>query len=275
MHRGGKLATTLLTGAVWTAVAHRELISRLVVREVAARYRGSVMGLLWSLLQPLAMLAVFTTVFGVVLKAKWAGTGSNAEFALVLFSGLLVFGLFSECLVKAPASITQRANLVKKVVFPLEVLAWVNVGSALFSFAVAFLVWACFYVILHGSLHVTLFYLPVVILPVLFVGAAVGWLLGALGVFWRDLDQLVGPLSMAVLFLSPVFFSLTSVPPEYQGWFLANPMTFVIEQARAVMLRGERPDWSGLAIASAATYLLAVAALAFFRRARQDFADAL
>ena len=263
------------SGVLTTLVRHRSLVFRLIKHDIAARYRGSVMGVFWALLQPLAMLVVFTLVFGTVLKAKWAGTGGNLDFALVLFAGLLVFGVFSECLGKAPSLVTQRTNLVKKVVFPLEVLAWVSVGVASFNFAVGLAVWIAFYLALNASLHWTILFLPLVILPIIFVGVAVGWLLGALGVFLRDLEQAVAPISMAILFLSPVFFDLASVPPEFRQWFLLNPMTFAIEQARLVMLGGRLPDVTGLCIATLATYALAAAALKFFFRARGEFADAV
>lgn len=262
-------------GVLTTLAVHRGLVIRLVRHEVAARYRGSVMGVVWSLLQPLLMLAVFTLIFGTVLKARWAGTGDNLDFALVLFAGLLVFGVFGECLGRAPSLVTQRANFVKKVVFPLEILPWVSVGVALFNFAVGLIVWVAFWVAMNGAIHWTILFIPLVMLPIVFVGAGVGWLLGALGVFLRDLDQAVAPASMAILFLSPVFFDLASVPAEFRKWFFLNPMTFVIEQARSVMIAGQMPDWSALAIAVLSTYALAAAALGFFSRARSEFADAV
>jgi lipopolysaccharide transport system permease protein len=262
-------------GVFGSLMAHRGLALALVQREVSARYRGSFGGLLWALATPLLMLALYTTVFGVILQAKWAKTGNQAEFALVLFAGLLVFSLFGECLVRAPALVTGNPNLVKKVVFPIEILAWVNLGGALVHFGVGLAVWMVFYAVLHASLHPSLVLLPLVVLPVCLMALAVGWLFGALGVYMRDVAQVAGPLSLAMMFLTPVFFDLSSVPRDMQWLFIANPLTLPIEQARAVMLEGSPPQWGPLIASTLGAWLVAALSLAFFKRAQPDFPDLL
>lgn len=256
-------------------VSHGPLILAFIRQEIASRYRGTWGGLLWSLITPLLLLAVYVTVFGVILQARWARTDSTTEFGLVLYAGLLVFGLFQDCLARAPTLITQQPNLVRKVVFPVEVLAWVQVGSAGFHFAMGLAVWCLFSLLLGRMIPLSIVSLPLVLLPVVLVALAVGWLLGALGVYLRDLQQVVPPLAMALLFLSPVFYDLSTVPQSFRALYAANPMTFVIEQARAVMLVGQWPDLRQLGLATLLAYAMAAASLAFFRRARPDFADAL
>lgn len=264
-----------LAGVMSSFLRHRPLVVEMVLREISLRFRTSTLGLAWSVLHPLLLLAVFTFVFGAVLKVRWAAAVSTAEFSLVLFAGLIVYNLFAECLVRAPGMIVSRASLVKKTAFPLEVLAWVQVGHALFSLATATVVLLAFEVALRGAIPWTALLLPAVLLPVVFAALAAGWLVGALAVFVRDFEQVVAPLSTALLFLTPVFFDLGTVPEGWRTLFYANPLTFAVEQARAVLLDGRAPDFAGLAIGTLIAYLAAAASLAFFERARGEFADAL
>jgi lipopolysaccharide transport system permease protein len=135
---------------IWRA---RGLVWSMIRREVVGRYRGSVMGLLWSFFNPVLMLAVYTFVFSVVFKARWVGgSDSKTEFALVLFAGLMVFNLFSECVNRAPSLIISNVNFVKKVIFPLEILPIVAFGSAAFHFFVSTVVWFVFYLIFFTKL---------------------------------------------------------------------------------------------------------------------------
>lgn len=124
------------------------LIYNLIKREVIGHYRGSVMGLMWSFFNPILMLTVYTFIFSVVFKARWAdGTESKTEFALVLFAGLMVYNLFAECLNRAPSPVLGNVNYVRKVVFPLEILPIVNMGSAAFHHLISMFVWLVFYLI--------------------------------------------------------------------------------------------------------------------------------
>lgn len=262
-------------GVVTSLLRHRALVVEMTVREIQLRFRSSAVGVAWSLLQPLLMLIVFAFVFGMVLKVRWSRAETTTEFALVLFAGLLVFNLFADCLQRAPAMIVSRPALVKKVAFPLEILAWVQVGHALFSFAAGAIVLFVFELLFRGFIPPTVVLLPLVIVPVVLAGLAAGWLVGAVTVFVRDFEQVVAPLSMALLFLTPVFFDLDIVPPEFRPWFYANPLTFAVDQARAILLDGRWPDPTGLLVGTLVTYLAAAAAFAFFNRARDEFADAL
>ena len=264
-----------MADVIGTLLRHRAIVAEMTWREVRNRVRGSIGGLLWSLLQPLLMLVIFAFVFGTILKVKWASAETPTEFALALFAGLLIFNLFAECLQRAPGLVVSRPNLVKKIVFPVEIIAWVHVGQALFAFAIGAIVLLIGEFFARGFIPWTVFLLPIVVLPVVFAGLAVSWLLGAITVFVRDIEQVVAPLSMALLFLTPVFFDLSLVPERYRGWFLANPLTAAVEQGRAVLLDGVVPDFATLAVGTVVAYIFAALSLAFFRRARGEFADVL
>lgn len=259
---------------------HRELIGAMVRREVVGRYRGSVMGLVWSLITPLLMLVVYTFVFSVVLKARWAGgtgTGeeSRAQFAILLFAGLIVHGLFAEVVNRAPGLVLGNVNFVKRVVFPLEVLPVVAAGAALFHAAVSLVVLLAAVLVATGSIPWTALLFPLLVLPLLMLTLGVAWVLASLGVFMRDVGQVVGLLTTVLLFLSPVFFPIAAVPEFFRPWMQLNPLTFVIEQSRAVLIFGETPAWSGLLAYTAAAGVFAWAGYAWFQKTRKGFADVL
>ncbi|MFM8333413.1 MAG: ABC transporter permease [Candidatus Methylumidiphilus sp.] len=205
---------------------NRNLICTLVKREVIGRYRGSMLGILWSFFNPVLMLAVYTFVFSIVFKARWTGgSESRAEFALVLFAGLLVFNLFSECVNRAPSLILANANFVKKVVFPLEILPLVILGSALFHMSISLAVWLLFFLAFFGIPYMAAMFLPLVLLPLLLMTIGISWILASLGVYLRDVSQIVSVLTSTLMFLSPIFYPLSSLPPQYQSILKLNPLT--------------------------------------------------
>lgn len=255
---------------------NRELIRASANREVLGRYRGSVMGILWSFFNPLFMLLVYTFVFSVIFKARWnSGGDSKTEFALVLFAGLIVFNLFSECLNRAPGLILGNVNYVKKVVFPLEVLPWVALGSALFHGAISLFVWLAAYAILFGVPHATVLYLPLVILPFALFIVGLTWALASLGVYLRDVSQFIGVITTALMFLSPIFYPATALPETYRHLLYLNPITPVVEQIRDVLFWGKAPDFSMLGIYLVVTVFVAWLGFAWFQKTRKGFADVL
>lgn len=266
-----------LLGAFRSSIEHRGLIRQLAIRDVTGRYRGSFLGLAWSLFNPILMLCVYTFVFSVVFRARW-GTGpteSAVDFGLILFVGLMVHGLFAECTNRAPGLILGNVNLVKKVVFPLEVLPVVALLSSMFHLVVSFVVLLAALVLARVTLHPTILLFPIVIAPLLLATLGVAWLLASLGVYLRDVAQTTGIINTVLLFLSPVFYPVSALPPAFQPLFLLNPLTFIIEQAREVVIWGRLPDWSGLALYVLSS--LAVAAFGFwwFQRSRRGFADVI
>ena len=254
---------------------HRELILQMTKREVVGRYKGSAMGLLWSFINPVLMLVVYTFVFSVVFRAKW-GVGdeeSKTEFAVVLFVGLIVHALFAEVTNRAPGLILSNVNYVKKVIFPLEILPVVAMGAALFHGLVSLGVLLGAFALLNGFLHWTSLLIPLVLLPLVFVTLGFAWLLASLGVYLRDVGQTIGIVTTVMLFLAPVFYPMSALPEKYQVFLLVNPLTFIIEQARQVLIFGQFPDWNGLVVYAAASLIMAWVGYWWFQKTRKGFAD--
>lgn len=262
-----------LIRSVWR---HKNLIQAFAAREVSARYRGSFLGLLWSFVTPFLMLAVYTFVFGFVYKARWGGLddGNKFQFAMILFAGLIVFNLFAECMNRAPSLILGHATYVKKVVFPLEVLPCAVLGAALFHALVSFVVLLAALAILQG-VPVTTLWLPVVLAPFLLMILGFSWFLAALGVYVRDVGHIMGMLVTVCLFLSPVFYPVSILPRPWQLVLMANPLTFIIEQTRAILLDGHAPNLAGLGAYGLMAAVLAWAGFAWFQKTRTGFADVL
>lgn len=255
---------------------NRSLIRSLVHRDVVGRYRGSYLGILWSFFNPVFMLLVYTFVFSVVFKARWgAGSDSKTEFALVLFAGLLVFNLFSECFNRAPTLILANVNYVKKVIFPLEILPWVALGSALFHAVISLSVWLLAYFVFLGLPPITMLWLPFVLLPLVLFTTGVCWALAALGVYLRDVSQLTSMATTTLLFLSPIFYPVSALPEKYRQILYLNPITPAIEMVRDVMYWGKMPDTLLLAIYTSIAAAIAWLGFALFQTTRKGFADVL
>lgn len=255
---------------------NRTLIGTLAKREVVGRYRGSVMGILWSFFNPLFMLLIYTFVFSVVFKARWhEGPSSKAEFALLLFAGLIVFNVFAECVTKAPSLILSNANYVKKMIFPLEVLPWASLGSALFHACVSTAVWLLVYIVIYGVPHATALLLPLVVLPMLLITMGLSWALASLGVFLRDVSQFIVIVTSVLMFLSPIFYPITAIPEKYRPLLLLNPLSTTIEQARDVLYWGTVPDLLGYVIYLAVAAVVAWVGFAWFQKTRKGFADVI
>jgi lipopolysaccharide transport system permease protein len=262
-----------LLGSVWR---NRGLIRNLVKREIIGRYRGSMLGILWSFFNPVFMLAVYTFVFSMVFKARWNGSGeSQSGFALLLFAGLIVFNLFAECFNRAPSLVLANANYVKKVVFPLEVLPWISVGSALFHTLVSIVVWVLFYLLVFGIPNASLLLFPLILLPLVLLTLGVSWALAALGVYLRDVSQLAGLLTTVLMFLSPIFYPLEALPEKYRPLLGLNPLAPAIGQMRDVLYWGTVPGLLGYCIYFLVCSLVAWLGFAWFQKTRKGFADVL
>ena len=263
-----------MIASVWR---NRWLTIQMVKREVLGRYRGSTLGLAWSFFYPVVMLGVYTFVFSVVFKARW-GTGgeeSKANFAIILFVGMIVHGLFAECVNRAPGLILSNVNYVKKVIFPLEILPWVAMGSALFHAVISLAVLLIAQFVLNFSLPWTAIFFPLVILPLVIATMGFAWVLSATGVYVRDISQMTGIMTTVLLFVSPVFYPVSALPIEYRGWLLLNPLTFVIEEARNVLIWGRVIDWPRWGISVLAGFTIAWVGFWWFQKVRKGFADVL
>jgi lipopolysaccharide transport system permease protein len=254
---------------------NRALIWQMTTREVLGRYRGSFLGLAWSFFNPLLMLLVYTFVFTTVFHARWGGGGDKANFAIVLFVGMIVYTIFSDCINRAPILIVSNVSYVKRVVFPLEIMPVVGISASLFHCLISLLVWLIAYIALVGVPHLTSLLLPLVILPFALGILGVSWFLASLGVFMRDVAQTTGIITTALMFLAPVFYSADNLPPNFKSIILANPATFIIEQSRAVLVWGNLPDWQGLGIYTVASVIIAWLGFWWFQKTRKGFADVL
>lgn len=249
---------------------------QLARREFEARYRGSALGLFWGLLTPLLTVASYSFVFTVVFQPRWTvPEGENANFVLLLYSGVLIFGIFAEAVGRASALVLDNQTYVKKVVFPLEILAIVAVISSLLNFLVGSVVMAVIYAAMLGSPPITVVLLPIVVGPLILTALGFTWILSALGVYLRDLKHVIAVVLSMLMFLSPIFFSVSAVPEKARALIYANPLTPVLEASKDVMFWGNVPSLQTLAI----NYFVgaAVAALGYlvFRKLKPGFADVI
>lgn len=255
---------------------NRNLINASVKREVLGRYRGSALGILWSFFNPLFMLAVYTIVFSVVFKARWGGgSDSKTEFALVLFAGLMMFNLFAECINRAPGLILSNVNYVKKVVYPLEVLPAITLLSAMFHALISLCVWLLAYCLFFGVPHATVLLLPFIIFPFVMFIMGLSWILASLGVYLRDVSQIIGVITSVLMFMSPIFYPASALPENYRHLIYLNPLTPVIEMIRDVLYWAQIPNLQLLVIYWLATSFIAWIGFAWFQKTRKGFADVL
>lgn len=255
---------------------YRQLIAAMTKREVIGRYRGSVMGLAWSFFNPVLMLAVYTFVFSEVFQSRWPGQDtSKGGFAILLFVGMIVHGLFSECANRSASLIIANGNYVKKVIFPLEILTVVTLGSALFHTCISLIVLLGAQFLLTHQLHLSALFFPLILMPLLIATLGISWWLAALGVYLRDVGQVIGVLTTVLLFLSPVLYPVAALPEVYQPWLKLNPLTYIIEESRNVLLFGQLPQWGSLTVAMLIGLAIAACGFWFFQKTRKGFADVI
>ena len=262
---------------VKTLWSNRRLLDQLARRDVAGRYKGAAIGVAWSFLTPLLMLCVYTFVFSVVFQARWGGELSEGrvQFALIMFVGILVHTLFSEVVNRAPGLILSNPNYVKKVVFPLEVLPVMAMASAIFHACISVLILLLALLVLNGRMEWTSIFLPIVLAPLVVLTVGVAWFLAALGVYLRDVGQITSIMTMVMLFLAPVFYPITALPEQYRWIVMANPLTFIIEQARETLIWGRSPDFAGLGLYLLVAVVVAWGGFFWFQKTRKGFADVL
>lgn len=267
---------TFPTELILCAWRHRGLLFQLTRREVTGRYKGSYLGAVWAFFTPLAMLAVYTFFFGVVLKSRWGNeTEGTTGFAITLFAGLIVFNLFGEVISRAPSLILSNANYVKKVVFPLEILSWATLLGALFHFLVSFCILLAAHGLASGNLSWSLLLLPLILIPYSLILLGLCWFLSATGAYLRDIGQVVGSIQMALLFLSPVFYPAATLGPNLQFWLNLNPLTFAIETFRGMVLSGLMPDWLQLGWYWLLGLATSWSGFVWFQKTRKGFSDVL
>lgn len=273
-HAAQPISLLSLVHSIWT---NRQLISQMTRHEILGRYKGSVLGLAWSFFNPVFMLMIYTFIFSVIFQSKWSSSPhqTKTEYAVIIFVGMIVIGLFNEVANRAPGLVLANANYVKKVVFPIEILPVIALGSTFFHALISFIVLFAAFFLLNGYINWTLLFLPLILLPLLILTLGVAWILSALGVFIRDIGQTVTILTSVLMFLSPVFYPLSAIPEEFRGWMLINPLTFLIEQIRDIIIWGQLPDFVGLLKYTTCVTVFAWLGYAWFQKTRKGFADVL
>lgn len=274
-HAAQPTSLVSLAKSLWR---NRQLIIQMTKREVVGRYQGSAMGMAWSFFNPVLMLVVYTFVFSEIFKSRWTGAGaddSKTQFAVVLFVGMIVLNLFSEVINRAPGLIIANVNYVKKVVFPIEILPVIAMGAALFHSAISLAVLLIAFVVFNGYIHWTVIFIPLILLPLIVLTTGLAWMLASLGVFLRDVGQTIGIITTVLTFLSPIFYPVTAVPISVRQFIMANPLTFIIEQAREILIWGHLPNWLGLGVYTLVASVIACAGYAWFQKTRKGFADVL
>lgn len=263
-----------MLSTIWT---HRRVILRMAGRELESRFKGSRLGFLWVILQPLLMLGVYTFAFGVVFQARWGqeSSGSPWEYALFLFTGLLIFNVFAEVVSRAPSLMLENTSYIKNMVFPIEILPVVSLLVALFNFAVGAVVLMILFVVQRGlpPLTVVLFWIPLVPLSLFSLGLA--WFFSALGVYLRDLRQLIAIIIPALMFLSPLFYPISILPETIRPYIMLNPLAAIIETMRELVFYGRLPDPALYLIGLAGSAVIAWMGFIWFMKTRKGFADVI
>lgn len=261
-------------GAFRSLTRNLALVRAMSKREIEMRYRESMLGLAWAVIAPLLILAVYAFVFGEILGARWPGRAAWGEhFAIPMFAGLSVFSFFSEVVGRSPSLIMGNANLARKIVFPLEILSWIAVVTALVGLAINVALLEIFLVAVEGRIPWTAALFPLVLLPLVMFTVGMSWFLAATGPFFRDIGQLVGLALTALLFLSPVFYPVSAVPERYRDYFQLNPLTYFVEEARRTLVTGEMIDWPRLAVFAVAGAVVMVAGHRWFMAMRRAAVD--
>lgn len=252
------------------------LLKQLVKRDVSLRYKGSYLGIIWSFITPLLLLCVYTFVFSVVFKAKWnIDTGNRLDFAFIIFSGITAFNLFAESINRAPTLMLSNVSYVKKVVFPLEILPVSTLLSSLVNASISFSILFIGLLFSGNGIHWTVIFLPIVILPLLIMSLGISWFLASLGVFLRDLGQLISVLTTALMFLSPIFYSVESVPESLRNLLYLNPVSYAVEDIRNILIFGKLPDFQWLIVGTLISLAISFAGYLWFKKTKGGFADVI
>lgn len=266
MGRSAPVSRTFDFGLIW----------QLARRDVEARYRGSVLGILWAVAVPLAMLCVYLFVFTTVLRARWeTPTGTQADVALFLFSGLLIFNIFGETVARAPGLIAEAPHYVKKVVFPLEVLPVVTLLSALLPFFVSATILFVSMLVTGLGVPWTVIFLPVLVLPLGLLTLGLSWFLSAIAVYLPDVRHVIGLVVTMALFLSPIFYPASAIPEGLRWIYEFSPIAWVVETSKDVLFWQRPVDWTSYGVMTGACTLVALLGLWFFMSAKRGFADVI
>jgi len=254
---------------------HRGLVRSMVRRDLSSRYKGSIIGPAWAIITPAVMIVIFTVIFSGIFHARFGAQGGHLSFAVYLFCGLLPWSAFSEGVHRSTTSLTDNVNLVKRVVFPTEALP-VNLAlSGIAQQMIGTVVLLAGALILEHTIRPTALLLPLLLVPQFLVTAGLGWLMASLGVFIRDMPQISQLTLTTCMYLTPIFYPESIIPPKYQWMVNLNPMAPLIRSYRRILLEGRAPDWRGLCVTMAFALVCFVFGYWWFQRTKKAFADIL
>ncbi len=264
-------------GPVYNLYLNRDLLRQFTRREIEGRYRGSYLGIVWSMILPLMMLAIYTFVFSVIFKARWQTNGetSQGEFALTLFAGLIAFNIFSECVTRAPTLITGNPNYVKKVIFPLEILPASTLGAALFHSLISVAILIVATLLIMGTVSTAIVLLPLAMLPLIGLCLGLGWFLASLGVYVRDTAYAIGIVTQVLFFMSAIFYPVSAVPEALQPIMYLNPLTTIVESFRQVLIWNQPPDWGPWLMVTLVSGAMLLLGYTWFMKTKSGFADVI
>lgn len=256
------------------------LVKNLTIREVRSKYQGSLLGLLWAVIGPLIMLALYTFVFTVIFKASWPTVDGQPDFgslgfALTLFAGLIIHAFIADVLSAAPKCVLSNKNYVKKVVFPLEVLPLTQSGAALFHFLLKILILFVIILMVAGGFPSTVLLTPLVLLPLIMMVSGVAFFVAAIGVYLRDINQVMPQIVTGLLFLGPILYPSATAPAPLRPVLLLNPIGVPVEQFRSVVLFAQPPQWEYLLAYSFASLVVLIFGCWVFRTLQVGFADVM
>lgn len=255
---------------------HRHLFLQLLKRDVQTTLRGSILGMGWIVVTPLVLVGIYTFVFGFVLQTSWfTETNSPLHVPLIYFTGLTVFSLFMEVISRSPEFVRANRTYVTKIVFPVEILSWVLVGTASVKYAASLALLVIFLLFVTGGLPPAILMLPLVLAPFVTMLLGISWYLSAIGTYLRDLNQLVQAIGPVLMFISPIFYSIDQVPETARIIFWANPLTFILETMRGLLFFDTPVNWSAYAIYWMVAIAVFLSGFAFFKRAGRQFADVI
>lgn len=260
-----------------TLAVYRNLLYALITREIQLRYRGSGLGLLWAVINPVLLMLVYYFIFSLVFQVKLPQLydGRDVPFAGFIFSGLIVYFLFADILTRGPTLIHDNINYVKKVVFPLEIIPVVLVAASVFNFLISCVILTVFLAAFGGGITPSILLAPLVILPFLLFLCGVAWFVSAISAYVKDVAYVAGFIATAMMFLSPVFYALEAVPDNFQQVMMLNPLTYYIEGFRSCVIGGVVPDTKFFVVAYTAGIVVCVLGYGFFQKVRRGFADVL
>jgi lipopolysaccharide transport system permease protein len=260
---------------------YRDLIRQFAVREVLVRHKGTALGLTWAIAQPLLTLGIYTFIFGFVFQNRWGaeklGGPEWANFLLNFFAGFVLFGFFSETVNRSPTFITDHPNLVRKVVFPLEIFPVTAVGAGLVYSGCSLVLLLLTTLILAGTFSWTIVFFPLVLLPLLMLTLGVSWFFASMGVFVRDVRQVVPVMTQLLFFVTPIFYDIESpgIRPVYKQIIRLNPFTTIVESGRRTLLWGQPPEWLPLGIVTALSLVVMILGYAWFAKSKRGLADVI